>query len=166
MSGETFSINGEPLTKFKVSQLGKSALVVPVKAQDEVIGLLVVVREKKTPFDPGNQFMLEAVADYVSVSLVNARLFRALAKQARTLQNSAGTTTEKTIRLSGEIVDEVNKIFQIPYSEVEQQIDFLLNGNSEGITDDKQDVLNKLQSNLVDIKNLVETLSQFEKVTS
>ena len=166
LSGETFSISGEPLTKFKVSQLGKSALVVPVKAQEEVIGLLVVMREKATPFDPGNQFMLEAVADYVSVSLVNARLFRALAKQTRTLQKSAGATSEDTIRLTSEIVGDVNKVFQIPFSEVEQQIDLLLNGNSEGITDDQKDVLNKLRLNLVDIRNLVETLSQFEKVTS
>ncbi|MBC8504390.1 MAG: response regulator [Anaerolineales bacterium] len=148
LSGETFSITGEPLKKFKVSQLGKSTLVVPVKAQDEVIGLLVVLRDKAIPFDPGNQFMLEAVADYVSVSLVNARLFRALAKQARALESSADATSESAMRLSNEMVNNVSNVFQIPYSEVEQQIDLILNGNSEGITDGQQDALSKLRSNL------------------
>ena len=44
LSGETLSISGEPLTKFRVASLGKSACAVPVKIQKEVIGMLVVVR--------------------------------------------------------------------------------------------------------------------------
>ncbi|MBM3145200.1 MAG: response regulator [Chloroflexi bacterium] len=94
LSGESFSIYGDALKRFKVSQLGKSALVTPVKAQEEVIGLLVTVREESTPFDSGNQTMLEAVADYISVSLVNARLFQALEEQARAMQSMTKTSLE------------------------------------------------------------------------
>lgn len=76
LSGETLSISGEPLLKFRISTLGKSACAVPVKAQKEVIGLLVVVRKDLHPFGKQEQTLLEAVADYASISLVNARLFR------------------------------------------------------------------------------------------
>lgn len=78
LSGETLSISGEPLLRFRVANLGRSACVVPIKVQKEVIGMLVVVRPDARPFEKMEQTLLEAVADYASISLVNTRLFRAL----------------------------------------------------------------------------------------
>jgi DNA-binding response OmpR family regulator/putative methionine-R-sulfoxide reductase with GAF domain len=78
LSGETLSISGEPLLKFRVANLGRSACAIPIKVQKEVIGMLVVVRKESRPFEKMEQTLLEAVADYASISLVNARLFRAL----------------------------------------------------------------------------------------
>ena len=78
LSGETLSISGEPLLKFRVANLGKSVCAVPIKVQKEVIGMLIVVRKEARPFEKIEQTLLEAVSDYASISLVNARLFRAL----------------------------------------------------------------------------------------
>jgi signal transduction protein with GAF and PtsI domain len=78
LSGETLSISGDPLLKFRVANLGRSACAVPIKVQKEVIGMLVVVRKEARPFEKMEQTLLEAVADYASISLVSARLFRAL----------------------------------------------------------------------------------------
>lgn len=82
LSGETLLIHGRSLEKFKVASLGKTAAVVPIKVQNEVIGLLLVLRKAEHPFDRADQSLLEAVADYASISLVNARLFRALEQTA------------------------------------------------------------------------------------
>ncbi len=82
LSGETLSIHGAPLEKFKVATLGKSAIVLPLKVQNEVVGLLIVVRKADREFDPSSQVLLEAVADFASISLVNARLFHALEQTA------------------------------------------------------------------------------------
>lgn len=82
LSGETLLIHGNSLEKFKVSSLGKSAAVVPIMVQGEVIGLLLVLRKAEHPFNRTDQTLLEAVADYASISLVNARLFRALGETA------------------------------------------------------------------------------------
>ena len=82
LSGETLLIHGKPLERFRVSALGTSAAVVPIKARKEVIGLLLVVRKKERPFDRSEQTMLEAVADYASISLVNVHLFQALEQAA------------------------------------------------------------------------------------
>ncbi len=89
LSGEALSIHGESLKRFKVARLGQSALVMPVKVKNEVVGILVVIRKAAQPFSPSNQALLEAVADYASISLVNARLFRALEDRARSLQQAA-----------------------------------------------------------------------------
>lgn len=82
LSGRTLSVSGEPLLKFRAANLGKSVCAVPIKVQREIIGLLVVVRRELQPFAQGEQSLLEAVADYASISLVNARLFRALKDSA------------------------------------------------------------------------------------
>jgi len=82
LSGESLVMSGEPLQKFKISLLGKSAGVIPLKIQNEVIGLLIVVRKKDREIERDEQTLLEAVADYASISLVNARLFRALEQAA------------------------------------------------------------------------------------
>ena len=91
MSGETLTIHGDPLKRFKVATLGQSAMVTPIKAQKQVIGLLVVMRKKSEPFVESEQHLLEAVADYASISLINARLFQAIEKRAQTLQRVANS---------------------------------------------------------------------------
>jgi len=94
LSGETLSISGEALLKFRVANLGKSVCAVPIQVQKEVIGMLIVVRKEARPFEKIEQTLLEAVSDYASISLVNARLFRALkdsvdsAKHAEKRQNA------------------------------------------------------------------------------
>ncbi|MBK8783192.1 MAG: response regulator [Anaerolineales bacterium] len=82
LSGESLLMNGSPLQKFKLASLGKAAGVIPIKIQNEVIGLLIVARKNDREFSRDAQTMLEAMADYASISLVNARLFRALEQTA------------------------------------------------------------------------------------
>jgi DNA-binding response OmpR family regulator len=82
LSGESLLMHGVSLQKFKVAALGKSAGVIPIKAGNEVIGLLIVVRKVDQEIGKPAQIMLEAVADYSSISLVNTRLFNALAQTA------------------------------------------------------------------------------------
>ncbi len=82
LSGEVLSIYGEPLRRFKISSLGRAAIVVPIKAKDEVIGLLILVRRKEEAFRDNDEALLTAIADYASISLVNERLFRALRQSA------------------------------------------------------------------------------------
>ncbi len=92
MSGERLSIHGDPLRRFRISSLGQSVLVIPIKAQKTVIGLLVLVRKAPAPFKLEEQHLLEAMADYASISLINARLFRALEERARFSQQMAETS--------------------------------------------------------------------------
>ncbi len=78
LSGEALSIHGGPLQKFKVAALGKSAAVLPLKVQKEVVGLLAVIRKDDRELEKPTLTLLEAVADFACISLVNARLFRAV----------------------------------------------------------------------------------------
>jgi two-component system NtrC family sensor kinase len=86
LSGEALSIHGEGLGQFKLARFGKAALIAPIKVRDQAIGVLCVARQDPRPFSDRDQSMLEAVADYASISLVNARLFQELEARARHLQ--------------------------------------------------------------------------------
>jgi DNA-binding response OmpR family regulator len=82
LSGESLLMHGQPVQKFKISVLGKAVGVIPIKVKNEVIGLLIVVRKNEHEFSRDAQTLLEAMADFASISLVNARLFRALEQTA------------------------------------------------------------------------------------
>lgn len=92
LSGQPLEMHGAALQRFKIAQLGQAVLVVPIRAQKETIGLLVVIRKDAQPFTASQQALLEAVADYASISMANARLFIALEERARSLQQALNET--------------------------------------------------------------------------
>ena len=108
MSGEALSIHGEPLKRFKIYALGQSTLIAPIKVQKNVIGLLVMMRKQPAPFATSEQHLLDALADYASISLVNAHLFRSADERARTLQNLA-ESSQIGEKITNEIIRVVKK---------------------------------------------------------
>jgi signal transduction histidine kinase/DNA-binding response OmpR family regulator len=107
-SGEAFSIHGKPMERFMLYSLGKSALVVPIKAREQTIGLLVVMRKGDKEFHSGDQAMLEGVSDYAAISLVNARLFQALDQRATSLQATVDKTQHEK-RMNEQVLFLVNQ---------------------------------------------------------
>lgn len=124
MSGETLSIHGEPLKRFKIFALGQSALIVPIKAQKQVMGLLVVMRKQAVHFAPSEQHLLEAMADFASISMVNAQLFHAVEERAHRLENTAETarTSEKVNR---EILEKVKDELQTAINNANENLNRL-----------------------------------------
>jgi transcriptional regulator with GAF, ATPase, and Fis domain len=86
LSGESLEIHGEGLSKFKLARFGEAALLAPIKVRDKSIGVIAVSRNAPLPFSEREKKMLEAVADYASISLVNSRLFQAIEARAQRLQ--------------------------------------------------------------------------------
>jgi two-component system NtrC family sensor kinase len=88
LSGEGITIAGEPLSKMPAGHIVKAAAASPIKAKEQVLGVMVVGNKTGRPFAERDQAMLSAVSDYASVALVNARLFQELEARARALQKS------------------------------------------------------------------------------
>jgi two-component system, NtrC family, sensor kinase len=125
LSGEPLSICGEPLQRFKVSMLGQSALVVPVKVRKEVVGLLVVMRKAPSAFGDSHQSLMEAVADYASISLVNTHLFKALEERAHSLQQAV-EKAQVSNRLKEESLDKVKNQLLPSLVDAKQRLELLL----------------------------------------
>jgi signal transduction histidine kinase/DNA-binding response OmpR family regulator len=163
LSGESLSIHGNPLKRFKVAQLGQSALVVPVKAQKEVVGIMVVMRDEVRAFSPSNQTMLEAIADYASISLMNAQLFDALEKRARSLQKAVENTKESEGVKAG-ILKNVAQELQTPLTGMEHQVE-LLTENMDEMSADHRSSVGLLVDNLRQMTRVVDALNGLQKAS-
>ncbi|RPJ25051.1 MAG: response regulator [Chloroflexi bacterium] len=133
LSGETLSIAGEPLLKFRVANLGRSACAVPIKIQREVIGMLVVVRKDARPFEKMEQTLLEAVADYASISLVNAHLFRAL--------NTSAQSSKEGERRQNALLEAVRSSITEELQAATYPIDLLLTEKAGSLTETQRQAL-------------------------
>jgi DNA-binding response OmpR family regulator len=133
LSGETLSISGESLLKFRVANLGRSACVVPIKIQKEVIGMLVVVRKEQHPFEKIEQTLLEAVSDYASISLVNARLFRAL--------NDSMQTSKEGERRQNALLESIRSSIAEDLRSAIYPVDLLLSGKPGQLTNEQHHAL-------------------------
>ena len=75
----------------------KTVLAVPLRAKENLLGALVLVRAAKEPFGPEHQRLVEAVASQAAVAIDHARLFeteRASRRRAEALLATAQAGTE------------------------------------------------------------------------
>ena len=140
LSGETLLIHGEPLAKFKVWNLGKSAAVTPIKVKQEVIGLMVAIRKTDKAFGNMEQTLLETVADYASISLVNERLFRALAQTAESAR--AGEKHQNAL---------FESLRRVAYNELQTMrypLSLIMTGKTGDLTDEQREALTACEAAL------------------
>ena len=148
LSGETLSVHGRPLKRFKISALGKSAAVVPIKTKNDVIGLLVVVRNQEKVFTQGEEALLSAVGDYASISLVNAKLFQALQEKAKS--SHYGEREQKTL------FEKIQRDLQNELKTANFSLKLLREGKLGTLNKDQQEALNTTEAALVRLKQKAE----------
>lgn len=158
MSGESLSIARDSLKKFRISSLGQAALIVPIKAQKNVIGLIVVMRKRLVEFTKNDQKLLEAVTDYASISLVNARLFRAVEQRATTLESDAdqARTGEK---IHNGLLESIKKEISEPLESAHSALDFLAEDETSTWTQERREVMADLKRQLDTLNLVVEMVS-------
>jgi len=157
LSGETLAIHGNPLKRFKVAKVGQSALVTPVKTKREVVGLLVVVRKEAHPFGASQQTLLEAVADYASIALINVRLFQALEERVNMLQQTSGGDASEASTKPYSITEQYA---QLPDSlaAIREEISQILASDTGQFTPLQTHSLQAIQQKIIFILELIENL--------
>jgi len=140
LSGEPLSIHGAPLEKFRVSALGKSAAVLPLKVQSEVVGLLVVVRRSDREIEKSAQTLLEAVADFACISLVNAQLFRAV--------EQSGEAVRANDKSRHALLESLKEAIRAELQAAGYPLETVLSGQSGPLTKEQQQALKAVQTAL------------------
>ncbi len=161
LSGEALSIHGDPLKRFKVIRIGQSALVVPVKVKKEVVGLLVVTRKEAQPFSNSQQALLDAVADYASISLVNARLFKALEERVNMLQQSADNA-QVGERIKGEVLQQIREELNTPLLVMKGNADMLLGKEMGKLNTEQTSAVTAIQEKLKTSLDIVAALTAMD----
>jgi signal transduction histidine kinase/FixJ family two-component response regulator len=162
MSGEALSIHGDPLQRFKVAKLGQSVLVVPVKVNKEVVGLMVVVRKSAQPFGASNQALLEAVADYASISLVNVRLFKALEDRARTMQQTA-ESSQVSERIKDELLQNLSQELRAPLTAAMGSVDLLAANRNRNLNEEQVENTRIAQDRLRQLADILELMTSTQQ---
>jgi DNA-binding response OmpR family regulator len=149
MSAETLSIHGSAMLQFQIATLGKAAMVVPIKAKNDAIGLITVVRKAEKPFAESEQALLGAIADYASISLVNSQLFRALAQNMEAAQSGEKRKNELLQNMQAEAKSTLQMAVY--------PLDLLLTEKMGPLTKDQKQALGTIQ---VSMKRLLALVSE------
>jgi GAF domain-containing protein len=137
--------------------LGRAVCAVPIKIQREVIGMLMLVRKEARPFGDLEQTLLEAIANYASISLVNARLFRALNNSAQTSGEGEKHQNALLEAIRSSIADELKSAVY--------PLDLLLNGKAGHLTDIQQQALRSTRAALQRLARTLEKTTPSVPVT-
>ena len=158
LSGEALSIHGEPLKRFKIAALGLAALIVPIRVQKNVAGLLVMMRHKEVPFGASEQHLLGALADYASISLVNARLFQDAAGRARSLQVMV-ESAQMSDKVKGDILRLMKKETSGPLHAAQAALDSLAHDPLARWRPEQRQQLNAAQEAVLHAREIVDAVS-------
>lgn len=150
-SGEPLSISGAPLKRFKISTYGQAVLIVPVRIQKQVLGLLVVMHKSAQAFSPKDQIQLEEVGEYATLALINTRQLYKDKQQIKSLE------LDKKIRT--DLLKEVEQEIRPPLHQATGAIDHILEGLSENLSLEQQKPLISIQENLLLSSVIIESLA-------
>lgn len=157
-SGETFSIHGDALERFPVSAMGKSALVAPVNVNKQTIAVLAVMRKKDIEYRAGDQAMLEAVSDYASISMINARLFQALDERAAYLQSAVENAKQKEFE-KDEIIQHIAQELHAPLSSIQKGLATYISSQEGDFNEKQLEMLQDIQNEADHAIEVVEAIT-------
>ena len=90
------STQDEETLKVKTGYLVKSLVNVPLKAKDEVIGVLAVNNKiSSKPFTDNDVHLLSALADYATIAIVNAQLYEETKRWSEELEHKVEERTRE-----------------------------------------------------------------------
>jgi GAF domain-containing protein len=98
-------------------QIGLRALLaVPLIAEDQLVGALIVMRKRSGTFEPEEVALLQTFATQSALAIQNARLFREIEVKNRQLEVASQHKSEFLANMSHELRTPLNAI--IGFSEV------------------------------------------------
>jgi len=163
ISGESLSIHGPPLKLLKISRLGRSALIVPIKNKNDTVGLIVVVRDAPKPFSPSNRSLLEALAEYATIALINSDIFESVENRANSLMGLA-EAARKSENVKAEVVNTVHEELDLTLSGILQEVSGLVNDSENPLSKEQTESIQKINDFLKRSALAVEGLDFLQKV--
>jgi FixJ family two-component response regulator len=140
-SGDTLSIHGSSLKLLKISQFCRSALLTPIKINNEPVGIIAVAKDAPTAFEASKRPLIEALAGFSSIALLNSERFENVEKRALSLIGEF-ETSRKGSRLRSEILSKLIKEMDSSLSEVIHKLDSMANDRENPIIGPQADSLN------------------------
>ncbi len=129
-SREAVIVSGEGLRRFSVSRDLYSVAYAPLTVHNMAIGVLAVGNHQtQRVFEDNQGRLLNALANYAAIAIVNARLFAMIEQRARALENAYRDVRERDAQ-RGRQLQIVLARLNGPLSEMQSELLNLINGSA------------------------------------
>ena len=98
-SGKPLMVSAEQLKKSNLDQLGGTALVMPIKVTNHLVGVLALTRRQGIQFEKSEIQMIHSIADYIAMVILNSQLYNGL-KQRNAKLNSIREEVQSATKLA------------------------------------------------------------------
>jgi len=158
VSGEPLNLSGAGLASLKIGQITKAVLAVPLKAREQTIGVLTVAHKTAQPFTDRHTVLLNAVADYASIAIVNMRLFEALEGRARSMQQ-AYEELQAGDKRRNEVMWKLSQALRGPVGQAKSILDLNLTEIGAKLKEQQRNSLKNASEKLTEAWQMLEDLA-------
>ncbi len=165
LSGEGLILSGSALAKLRAGQVIKSAVAVPLKAKDKVIGVFVAGNRSGKPFTERDQAMLSAVADYAVIALINGWLFQAMEARVQNLQRAYDDQVGANLKKDADVEATAQRL-KAPLAQMRATLAPLANGEFGGISARQAEMLHSVLDRLATLEGQIDALRRRAPATT
>ncbi len=140
----------------------RAELAVPMRLSGRVVGVLDVQSDQVNAFDSDDLFVLQALADQVSIALENARLYAAERARAEELDR-AYRELKQLDRMKDEFVQNVSHELRTPLTYIKGYVELLLDGVLGPLTEEQEEALRVMANRGDAIIHLVNDIISLKK---
>jgi signal transduction histidine kinase len=138
-----------PKDGFSLLQDAAGQLVIPIRREGKVIGILLLESRQQEPWNEDTQAFLSRLSDHAAIAIANAQLFAQV--QAADLAKS-------------EFVSFVSHELKTPMTSIRGYTDLLLGGVVGPVNETQQDFLGTIRSNVTRMATLVSDLADVSRI--
>ena len=134
----------------------RAVLGIPLMHQDEVVGALVVRRNRAGAFSPDTMRLLEAFAAQSAIALNNARLFKEIEEKGQQLAIASQHKSQFVANMSHEL--------RTPLAAILGYAELLKEGIYGALPDPSTPIVGRIQSNGTHLLGLINTVLDLSKI--
>jgi signal transduction histidine kinase len=162
LPGLKTAIESEQTQQFSRSQMSLAAsngfgllenaqrqVVIPIRREDHVIGILMLESRRDDPWAEGAQDFLSRLSDHAAIAISNAQLFKRV-QEADTAKS--------------EFVSFVSHELKTPMTSIRGYTDLLIGGAVGSINDAQENFLGTIRSNVIRMATLVSDLADVSRI--
>ncbi len=159
ISGQSLNISGDPIKRFKVKIFGESIIIVPIKIQHQTISLMVLMRKDNHPFSKSEQRFLEALSEYIAISIVNSNILKSHESRSDSLEQLT-TYTQNNEKIILELLNKTeNHLLEFSRKIEENWTSIKAKTNLDSDVETLA-AANNLEMNIQNIKELISVLNK------
>jgi len=126
-----------------------SQIVIPIRREEQVIGILLLESQSDEPWVEGAQDFLSRLSDHAAIAISNAQLF---------------TQVQEADMAKSEFVSFVSHELKTPMTSIRGYTDLLIGGAVGEINDAQENFLGTIRSNVVRMATLVSDLADVSRI--